>query len=53
VLASPPFQALRPYEEKTIRTPPAEARAALAEMGAPLTTDSMGTPTPRRGPMTV
>jgi glutathione S-transferase len=53
VLASPPFQALRPYEEKMIRTPPVAARAALAEMGAPLTAETMGTPTPRRGPMTV
>ena len=49
VLASAPFRRLKPYEERSIRTPPAECRAALAEMGAPLTADSYGTATPRRG----
>ena len=53
VLASPPFQALRPFEDKMIRTAPAEHRAALAAMGAPLTDESFGTTVPRRGVMSV
>ena len=36
-----------------IRTPPAEHRAVLAEMGAPLTSETVGTTTPRPGPMSV
>jgi glutathione S-transferase len=53
ILASPPFQALRPFEDKMIRTPPAEHRVALAAMGAPLTAETYGTATPRRGVMPV
>jgi hypothetical protein len=53
VLASPPFQAVRPFEDKMIRTPPAEHRTALAAMGAPLTAESLGTTVPRRGVMSV
>jgi glutathione S-transferase len=49
VLATPPFQALRPFEDKMIRTPPAEHRAVLAAMGAPLTVETLGTTIPRRG----
>jgi glutathione S-transferase len=52
-LASPPFQAVRPFEDKMIRTPPAEHRTALAAMGAPLTAESLGTTVPRRGVMAV
>jgi len=52
-LASPPFQAVRPFEDKMIRTPPAEHRTALATMGAPLTAESLGTTVPRRGVMSV
>ncbi len=52
-LGSAPFQALRPFENKMIRTPPAEHRAALAAMGAPLTPETYGTTTPRRGVMSV
>lgn len=51
VLESAPFQAVRPFEDKSIRTPVPAVRAALAGMGAPLTAESVGTPTPRRGPM--
>jgi glutathione S-transferase len=51
VLASPPFQVLKPFEDKMIRTPPAEHRTALAAMGAPLTAESLGTTVPRRGVM--
>ncbi len=52
-LASPPFQALRPFEDKMMRTPPTAHRAALAALGAPLTSESLGTTVPRRGVMTV
>jgi len=52
-LASPPFQALRPFEDKMIRTPPAEHRAALAALGAPLSAETVGTSVPRRGVMSV
>jgi len=51
VLGTEAFQRLKPFEERCIRTPPTEHRAALAEMGAPLTADSYGTATPRRGVM--
>ena len=49
VLGTPPFQRLRPFEDKSIRTPPAKVRDALAAMGAPLTAETYGTSTPRRG----
>ncbi len=52
-LATPGFAAVRPFEEKMIRTPPAEHRAELAAMGAQLTADTFGTSTPRRGVMPV
>jgi len=52
-LASPPFQALRPFEDCLLRTPIAEARSALAALGAPLTRESYGTTTPRRGIMPI
>jgi glutathione S-transferase len=49
VLATGPFQRLAPFEERLIRTPIPEQRAALASMGAPLTAETLGTATPRRG----
>ena len=52
-LATAPFQSVRPFEDKMIRTPPAEHRGALAAMGAPLTAESFGTSSPRRGVMSV
>jgi glutathione S-transferase len=52
-LATDGFERLRPFEDRMIRTPPAQHRATLAEMGAPLTRDTMGTTTPRRGVMSV
>jgi glutathione S-transferase len=52
-LATPAFQSVRPFEDKMIRTPIAEHRDALAAMGAPLTTETFGTTTPRRGVMAV
>jgi glutathione S-transferase len=51
VLATAPFQRLRPYEERLMRTPVADHRRALAELGAPLSVDTVGTATPRRGVM--
>jgi glutathione S-transferase len=52
-LGSPPFQTLKPFEDKMIRTPPAEHRTALAALGAPLTAETLGTAVPRRGIMSV
>ena len=49
VLATEPFGRLQPYEDRSIRTAPTKVRAALAEMGAPLTAESYGTDTPRKG----
>jgi glutathione S-transferase len=45
------FARLVPFEERLMRTPIPRHRAALAEMGAPLTAESYGTTTPRRGVM--
>lgn len=36
-----------------IRTPPAQQRRVLAEMGVPLTAESFATDTPRRGLMKI
>ena len=47
------FQTLKPFEDRSRRTPPREQRAALAEMGAPLTRDTYGTAVPRRGVMRI
>lgn len=51
VLALDSLRKLRPFEEAMIRTPIAKQRAALAEIGAPLTSDTYGTAQPRRGLM--
>jgi glutathione S-transferase len=53
VLATGGFQHTKPYEDKLLRTPPAEHRAALVDMGAPLTRDTFGTTTPRAGVMSL
>ncbi len=53
VHASPPFAALRPLEDCMITTPIAQARDALAKLGAPVMRESYGTTTPRRGVMPV
>jgi glutathione S-transferase len=53
VLGLDAFARLAPFEERCIRTPIAEHRAALAEMGAPLTRETYGTTTPRRGLMQI
>jgi glutathione S-transferase len=52
VLAQPALSRLQPFEDRQVRTPIAQQRAVLAEMGAPLTATSRGTDVARRGPMT-
>jgi glutathione S-transferase len=51
VLALDAFAALAPFEERMLRTPIAQHRSVLAEMGAPIAVESYGTNTPRRGMM--
>jgi len=51
VLGLDSFEKLKPFEERLTRTPIAQHRAVLAEMGAPLTRESYGTTSPRRGMM--
>jgi len=51
VLRIESFAKLLPFEKMLLRTPVAQHRAALAEIGAPLTSDTFGTATPRRGVM--
>ena len=53
VLATDGFQHTKPYEDKMLRTPPSEHRAALADMGAPLTRETFGTTTVRPGVMSL
>jgi hypothetical protein len=45
------FEKLKPFEERLMRTPIAQHQAVLAEIGAPLTRESYGTTSPRRGMM--
>ncbi|GGY29511.1 glutathione S-transferase [Rhodanobacter panaciterrae] len=49
VQALPVFQNLARFEDCMLRLPLAEQRAALVSTGAPLTTDTLGTSTPRHG----
>jgi len=53
VLGVESFVRLRPFEEKSIRTPISEQRAALAAIGAPIMEESYGTTSPRRGVMRI
>ena len=53
VFGTPPFQRLRPLEDRLIRTPIAEHRRVLAELGAPLSADTLASATPRRGVMPI
>jgi glutathione S-transferase len=53
VLASAPFQKLRPIEDRMIRTPIAEHRRVLGELGIALTDETVAVATPRRGVMPV
>jgi glutathione S-transferase len=47
------FARLRPFEEVMLRTPPAQHRTALAELGAPLSPDTYDTGVPRPGIMRI
>ncbi len=51
VLRTQSFAKLLPFEKTLLRTPVAQHRGALAEIGAPLTSDTYGTTDPRRGLM--
>ena len=53
VLTTEPFARLAPYEERMIRTPIARHREVLSGMGAPLTAETFGTSTPRRGVLSI
>jgi len=53
VLALPSFQKLRPFEDRCVRTPIAQHRTVLAELGAPLLAETYGTTSPRRGMMRI
>jgi glutathione S-transferase len=53
VLALPSFTKLVPFEDAMMKTPPAEQRDALRALGAPLTRETFGTATPRRGLMKI
>jgi glutathione S-transferase len=53
VLGLDAFLRLRPFEDRLVRTPIARHREVLAEMGAPLTNETYGTSTPRRGLMSI
>ena len=52
-LAHESFLKLKPFEERCLRTPIAQQRGALAEIGAPLTRETCGTEVPRRGVMRI
>jgi len=53
VLGLDAFARLKPSEERLLRTPIPKHRAALAEMGAPLTAESLATAVPRPGIMRI
>jgi glutathione S-transferase len=53
VLNLPSFEKLKSIEDRLIRTPLAQHRAALIEMGAPLMKTTCGTDEPRRGVMRI
>jgi glutathione S-transferase len=53
VLNTEGFRQLKPFEDKLVRTPIAQHRTVLAEMGAQLTPDTVGTSVPRRGVMQI
>jgi glutathione S-transferase len=53
VLGLESFTKLARFEEASMRTPPSRQRAAVGELGAPLTAETLGTTTPRRGLMSI
>jgi glutathione S-transferase len=52
-LATPPFTRLAALENAIARTPIAQQREVLKAAGAPISAESVGAPTPRRGVMTL
>ncbi len=52
-LAAPAVAEATRFGEVLMQTPPDRHRAALAELGVPLSETTLATATPRRGPMTV
>lgn len=53
VLSLEPFARLKRFEDRLMRTPIAQHRAALAELGAPLSAESYAASAPRRGIMRI
>jgi len=53
VLALEPFERLKPFEDRMLRTPIARHRAVLAEIGAPVMEETYGIEAPRRGVMPI
>lgn len=53
VLGTEAFTQLAVFEDRMLRTPIAQQRAALAEMGAPILPETYGTSTPKRGVMPI
>ena len=53
VLGLEAFGRLKPFEDRLMRTPIPQHRAALAELGAPLSAQSYATAAPRRGIMRI
>ena len=52
-LAAPAVAKVTRFGEVLMQTPPDRHRAALAQLGVPLSDTTLATATPRRGPMTV
>ena len=53
VLALDSFAKLKPFEERLMRTPIPRHRSVLAEMNAPVSSETYGTAVPRRGVMRI
>lgn len=52
-LATPPFARLAPLEDAILRTPIPKHREALKSLGGPISDETYGTATPRRGVMPI
>jgi len=52
-LGTAPFQRLKLFEDRLIRTPVAAHRKVLAEMGAPITAETLGAASPQPGLMPI
>ena len=53
VLGLESFARLKRFEDRLMRTPIAQQRAVLVEMGAPVSTETYSTTVPRRGVMRI